>query len=178
MATISEISKFNWHEIEASLLSLSTAKICLALGLVAFNFVVLIGYDWLALKVIGIRLEVAKVAFASFTGFVASYNFGATLGGIPVRYRIYSSYGLTTVQIVQLSMMLGITFWIGEFALAGFAFVIAPISVPPKLHMPFETVYGLGWILLSAVAVYVAAVSYFRKRIHIFAKTFDYQTCP
>ena len=165
-----ELSKFNWHEIEASLLSLSTAKICLALCFVATNFVVLIGYDWLALKVIGIRLDFAKVAFASFTGFVASYNFGATLGGIPVRYRVYSAYGLTTVQIVQLSMMLGITFWIGEFALAGVAFVIAPISVPPKLHLPFETVFGLGWILLSAVAVYVAAVSYFRKPIHIHGK--------
>lgn len=173
-----EISKFNWHEIEASLLSLSTAKICMALGLVAFNFVVLIGYDWLALAVIGVRLEVAKVAFASFTGFVASYNFGATLGGIPVRYRVYSAYGLTTVQIVQLSMMLGITFWIGEFALAGFAFVIAPISVPPKLHMPFETVYGLGWILLSAVAVYVAAVWYFRKPIHIFGKEIPLPNLP
>ena len=173
-----EISKFNWYEIEASLLSLSTAKICLALGLVVFNFVVLIGYDWLALAVIGVRLEVAKVAFASFTGFVASYNFGATLGGIPVRYRVYSAYGLTTVQIVQLSMMLGITFWIGEFALAGFAFVIAPISVPPKLHMPFETVYGLGWILLSAVAVYVAAVWYFRKPIHIFGKEIPLPNLP
>lgn len=165
-----EMSKFNWHEIEASLLSISTAKICLALGLVVINFAVLIGYDWLALNVIGVRLEFAKVAFASFTGFVASYNFGATLGGIPVRYRVYSAYGLTTVQIVQLSMMLGITFWIGEFALAGFAFVIAPISVPPKLHMPFETVYGLGWILLSAVAVYVAAVASFRKPMHILGK--------
>lgn len=165
-----EISKYNWHEIEASLAAISTAKICLALGLVAANFVVLIGYDSLALKVIGVRLEFVKVAFASFAGFVASYNFGATLGGIPVRYRVYSAYGLTTVQIVQLSMMLGVTFWIGEFALAGLAFVIAPISIPPKLHLPFETVYGLGWILLAAVAVYVAIVSCFRKPLHIFGK--------
>jgi phosphatidylglycerol lysyltransferase len=165
-----ELTKFNWHEIEASLLSISSAKIGVALCLVASNFVVLIGYDWLALKVIGVQLEFAKVAFASFTGFVASYNFGATLGCIPVRYRVYSAYGLSTVQIVQLSMMLGITFWIGEFALAGVAFVLAPISIPPKLHLPFETVYGLGWILLSAVAVYVAGVAYFRKPMHIFGK--------
>ena len=165
-----EVSKFNWPEIEASLSSISTSKICLALGLVAANFVVLIGYYWLALKAIGVRLEIAKVGFASFTGFVASYNFGATLGGIPVRYRVYSAFGLSTVQIVHLSMMLGITFWIGEFALAGVAFVLAPISIPPKLHLPFQTVYGLGWILLSAVAVYVAGVAYFRKPMHVFGK--------
>jgi len=42
--------------------------------------------------------------------------------------------------------MLGVTFWIGEFALAGVVFVIAPIQVPAMLHLPFETVYGLGWM--------------------------------
>jgi len=53
---------------------------------------------------------------------------------------------LTAIQIIQLSVMLGVTFWIGEFALAGVVFVIAPIQVPAMLHLPFETVYGLGWM--------------------------------
>ena len=105
-----EVAQYNWHEIEQCLSSMSPTKIFFSLGLVVLNFVVLIGYDWLALKAIGVRLELPKVAFASFTGFVASYNFGATLGGIPVRYRIYSAFGLGAVQIIQLSVDVGDNF--------------------------------------------------------------------
>ena len=173
-----EVAQYNWQEIEHSLASMSPMKIFLALGLVVLNFVVLIGYDALALKAIGVRFELPKVAFASFTGFVASYNFGATLGGIPVRYRVYSVFGLGAVQIIQLSVMLGVTFWIGEFALAGFAFVLAPIAIPAKLHMPFETVYGLGWILLAMVAVYLAVVMLVRKPIHFRGRQLQFPSFP
>lgn len=165
-----EISHYHWHEIEESLSSISTLKICAALGLATLNFVVLIGYDWLALKAIGVSLQPTKVAFASFLGFVASYNFGATLGGVPIRYRIYSAFGMTSIQIVQLSIMLAVTFWIGEFALAGLAFVVAPILVPAKLHMPFATVYGLGWILLAVAGTYFALTFFLRKSIRIWGK--------
>ncbi len=78
-----EIAHYRWREIEQSIGSIALSKICFASGLVLLNYLVLFGYDWLALNAIGVRLEPAKVAFASFAGFVASYNFGATLGGVP-----------------------------------------------------------------------------------------------
>ncbi len=168
-----EISHYRWHEIEESLYSIATPKICIASGLVVLNFLVLIGYDWLALKAIGVHLELSKVAFASFSGFVASYNFGATLGGVPIRYRIYSAYGLTAIQIIQLSIMLGVTFWIGEFALAGAAFVLAPIRVPLKLHLPFETVYGLGWVLLGIAGIYFTLSVFLRGKIRVGGREFQ-----
>ena len=167
-----EIAHYRWQEIEQSIGSIPLAKICFAGGLVSLNYLVLVGYDWLALKAIGVRLEPAKVAFASFAGFVASYNFGATLGGVPIRYRIYSTYGLTAIQIIQLSVMLGVTFWIGEFALAGVVFVIAPIQVPAKLHLPFETVYGLGWVLLGIAATYFAMTLFLQRAIRMGSKEF------
>ena len=74
--------------------------------------------------------------------------------------------------------MLGITFWIGEFAFAAFAFVLAPISIPAKLHLPFETVYGLGWILLSLVAVYISVVALVRKPKRIFGNEVQLPSLP
>ncbi len=167
-----EIARYRWQEIEQSIGSIALSKIFVGCGLVFINYIVLIGYDWLALKAIGVRLEPAKVAFASFAGFVASYNFGATLGGVPIRYRIYSSYGMTAIQIIQLSVMLGVTFWIGEFALAGAVFVIAPIRVPEKLQLPFETVYGFGWVLLGIAATYFAMTVFLQRAIRVGGKEF------
>ena len=162
-----EISQLNWTEIEQSVRAIPSSRIAASLVFLLLNYVALTGYDWLALKSIGVRLGYPKVAFASFVGFVASYNFGATLGGIPIRYRIYSTFGLSAIQILQLAAMLGITFWIGLFALAGAVFVIAPITIPAKLHLPFESVYGLGWILLAVVGAYVIATLAFRRAITI-----------
>ena len=48
-----EISHYRWQEIEQSIGSIPLAKICFACGLVSLNYLVLVGYDWLALKAIG-----------------------------------------------------------------------------------------------------------------------------
>ncbi len=125
-----EMAQFHWLEIESSIASISITKILVAISLMVLNYLVLIGFDWIALRSIGVSLGMGKVAFASFSGFVASYNFGATFGGVPVRYRIYSAFGLSSVQILQLSIMLAVTFWIGQFALAGVTFILAPIAIP------------------------------------------------
>ncbi len=162
-----EIEHYRWHDVRASLTAIPAAKIASCVVLVILNYIILIGYDWLALKAIDKKLPLRQVAFASFTGFVASYNFGATLGGVPLRYRVYSGFGLSAIQIVQLSIMLGVTFWLGEFALAGVAFVCDPFPIPDKLHMPFKTVYGLGWILIAITAAYVALTFLWKKPFRI-----------
>lgn len=158
-----ELRHYRWNDIRESLGQIPPLKIVLSAALMVFNYVILVGYDLLALKAIGRQLPLLRVAFASFTGFAASYNFGATLGGVPVRYRSYSVLGLSSIDVLQLSVMLGGTFWIGVFALGGLAFVFDPFEIPPDLHMPFSTVSGLGWGLLAIAVVYIGMTFLWKK---------------
>ncbi|MCA9028617.1 MAG: redoxin domain-containing protein [Planctomycetaceae bacterium] len=165
-----ELQHYHWHDIRQSLTTIPSQKVALSVVLTVLNYCILVGYDLLGVQAIGHPLPLSRVAFASFTGFVASYNFGATVGGIPVRYRVYSTLGLSAVEIIQLTIMLGVTFWIGEFALAGLAFVVAPFEIPDKLHMPFKTVGALCWVLFAVTVSYVLLTAVLRKPLNVRGK--------
>lgn len=80
------------------------------------------------------------MSLVSFVGQAVSYNFGALLGGSTVRFRFYSSWGFSPMDIVRLVLMLAITFWVGALGLVGAIFMIAPPEIPPELgmHMPLD----------------------------------------
>ena len=91
---------------------------------------ILVGYDFLAVRYVREPLALWKVALASFTGYACSYNIGATLAGTSIRYRLYSAWGMSPLKILQLLVILGLTFWFGVFALAGVIFVVDPPHAP------------------------------------------------
>lgn len=157
-----ELKHYNIHEIRSAVAHIPPWRLWAAVGLTVFNYLVLIGYDYLAIRAIHHPLPLGKISLASFTGFVTSYNFGALLGGTSVRYRLYSAWGLSAVEILQLIIMLGTTYWVGVFGLAGVVFILRPFPIPATLHFPFENVQPAGCILL-AIAVGYALLPLLRR---------------
>lgn len=168
-----EIRKYDWREVLASFGEIPLPQIFASLALMVVNYGILIGYDWLALFAIHRRLPLVQVSLASFVGHTTSYNFGALLGGTTVRYRFYSSWGLSALEIVRLVAMLAVTFWFGVFALAGTLFVLDPLPTPEPIKLPggrvFElpggSVLTLGVALLAMTAAYLALVFLWRRPI-------------
>lgn len=136
----SEVSKYHIDEIRASMHQMPTASLLASMGLMVLNYVVLVGYDALALRAINKPLSLSRTALVSFVGCVTSYNFGALLGGSSVRYRFYSAWGFSVVDVVRLVVMLAITFWVGALGVAGAVFIIQPLPVPPSLDIPLRDV--------------------------------------
>jgi phosphatidylglycerol lysyltransferase len=171
-----EMRKYRWDDVVAGLESVAKRRLWSCVGLTALSYLILIGYDLLAVWAVGHPLPLRRVALASFVGFAVSYNFGALLGGTPVRYRLYSSWGLTASEIVRLFVMMGVTFWVGVMALAGVVFLVHPFPVPEEVTLPFETVRPLGGILLLLSAGYVALAVLFRNGLTIRGRRFDFPT--
>lgn len=146
-----ELKPYHLRDIRQALQVLPGWRLWIAVGLTAIDYLVLIIYDVLAIRAIRHPLPLRKIALASFTGFAISYNFGSLLGGTSVRYRLYSAWGLSAVEILQLVVMLGITFWLGLLALAGVCFVVRPFPIPPQLPLPFDSVRPLGVFSLALV---------------------------
>src|SRR5579872_4589616 len=111
-----QVSQSSPAEIRDAILRVPKYQIILSCVLTALSYVVLMGYDVLAIKSVAHPLPLRRIALASFTGFATSYNFGALLGGGSVRFRLYSAWGLSPAEIVQLVVILGVTFWFGVFA--------------------------------------------------------------
>jgi uncharacterized membrane protein YbhN (UPF0104 family) len=126
-------------KIVASLRQIPVANVCFAVVVTVINYaVILTCYDYLAFRYAGVVISLKRVAFAAVTGYAFSYNFGATFAGLPLRYRFYSSWGLPLAKIVQLLVILALTFWFGVFFIAGSLFVFAPLRIPDAKRATIE----------------------------------------
>jgi glycosyltransferase 2 family protein len=102
--------------------------ILIAGGFVAVGYVTLTFYDFFSLRTIG-RKEVPYriAALASFTSYTIGHNVGATVftGGV-VRFRIYSAWGLTIIDVAKIAFVTGLTFWLGNAFVLGVGIAYAP----------------------------------------------------
>src|SRR3546814_12297207 len=72
----------------------------LAAGLAVASYFLLILYDALALRYVARRLPYSRIALASFVAYAFSNNIGvALLSGGSIRYRLYSSWGLSAGEV-------------------------------------------------------------------------------
>jgi len=156
-----ELRHIHYHDVRKALLDIPRSDFLIAIGLTALNYVVLLAYDWVSVRYLRLPLGMGKTALASFIGHVSSFNFGAVLGGTPVRYRLYTAFGLSGGDILKLIALSTATFWIGFLALAGVMFLWDPLTLPAGLHMPFRTTTPIGLLLIAITVVYLA-LSYAR----------------
>ncbi|MDR3320534.1 MAG: hypothetical protein LBS77_06435 [Desulfovibrio sp.] len=161
-------------QIRESMLHISHARIGISLLLMLVNYMILVGYDWLALKAIHKSLPFGRVALVSFVGQTVSYNFGALLGGTTVRWRFYSVWGFNLVEIVRLVLMLAITFWVGALGLCGAIFLFAPPVIPEELltKMPVTDVRILGLVLFLIACSYLVICCVVRKPVSFLGRDF------
>ncbi|WP_238846334.1 lysylphosphatidylglycerol synthase domain-containing protein [Nostoc edaphicum] len=128
----------------------------------------MIGYDILGFNYINRSLSWNKIAFTNFISSAFSNTIGfALLTGSAIRYRFYSTWGVSAVAIAQVIAFANFTFWLGMFAVAGFLFLIKPLNIPTQLHLPFATVRPIGVIFLLLVAAYLLGSIFIRKPLII-----------
>jgi uncharacterized membrane protein YbhN (UPF0104 family) len=169
-----KLKAYSIAQIRESLDRISHVRIALSLMLTAVNYLILVGYDWLALKAIGKSLALPRVGLVSFVGQAVSYNFGALLGGTTVRYRFYSAWGFSVADIVRLVLMLAVTFWVGALGLCGFIFIVSPPRIPDSIleRLPVADIRILGVALFLVAVSYIICCFVVRKPLHVFGKEF------
>ena len=147
-------------EVIRQIRSLPAWGLLAALALTATDYVLLTGYDVLALRALNRPLPYRRTALASFCGYAASHNLGmALLSGGGVRFRLYSAFGLTPLEIAGVVGFCGLTYWMGLAALGGLYLLAAgAIPLPHPLNRPLALVEashflsslaGMGLLLVA-----------------------------
>lgn len=142
-------------EVIQSLNRIPDRYLILALALVIINYIIVAGYDLLAMRYIRRSLPLQKTILAGFVSYALSNSIGfALLSGSAIRYHFYSRWGLSMAEIAQIIAFCNISFWIGLFAVGGVLFLVEPLAVPSLLHLPFKSVHPIGAIFLAIVLTY------------------------
>ena len=158
-----ELKKHTLEDFLFELKKIPLLYLAIAILLTVLNYAILVCYDWLGIWYIRHPMKFGRVALASFLGYAVGNNFGLLFGGSTIRYRLYSSWGLSTSDIVRLLFILAITFWIGLFALSGLVFLIYPLPIPESWNMPFSDTRPVGIVLTVAASFYLAFCALRRK---------------
>ncbi len=152
-----ELSGERLHQVMAFVRSYSRPQLALAVLLTVVSFAVLTGYDVLALRYVRRTLPYASTALASFLNYSFAQGLGfPLLTGGSVRFRLYSHWGLSAVQITNLIAFASLTFWLGVLTLASAVFLAFPRDISRALSLPLGAVRPLGAMLLLLVALYLS----------------------
>ena len=86
---------------------------------------------------------------------------------LAVRYRLYSAWGLSTLQITQVVAFCTLTLWLGFFTLGGAVFLIEPPTIPAAIHLPLASLRPIGMVMLAVVLAYGIATAAKKTAIKI-----------
>src|SRR3954466_10053212 len=143
--------------ILTALTEIAPHRIALAALCVVGAFCTLTFYDFFALRTIGkTHIPYRIAAMSSFTSYTIGHNIGATVfTGGAIRFRIYSDYGLTAIDVAKICFLSGLTFWLGNLFVLGFGMAWHPWAtsamdlLPPSLNR----LIALG--CLAGIAAYL-----------------------
>jgi uncharacterized membrane protein YbhN (UPF0104 family) len=154
------IHELDSKEVTAAFARASFSQIWMALCFTALSYLMLTGYDWVALPAVTtqkVRYRVA--ALASFTSYAVSFTLGfPLLTAATVRYWIYSSVGLGAKAIASLTLIAGITFWLGMGVVFATVMIVLPGSAATFTRLPLTMNVMIGLAVLLAIGAYLLVV--------------------
>lgn len=101
-------------ELAKAFANASLRQLSLALGFTALSYLLLTGYDALALRRLGLSIPYRTTALGSFTSYSVSFTLGFPLvTGGTVRYWVYAARGVRASEVASLTVIAGLTFWLG-----------------------------------------------------------------
>ncbi len=144
-------------DIKAALSAIPASALVISFAWTVLSYGVLTFYDRLGTIYAGHKVSYRRVAFASFCAYALSHNLGfAAVSGAAVRYRLYSHWGLTAVQIAKVVGFCSLTFGLGGLVLGGCILFFEPLSVPFfSSVLPLWAFYLIGAAMWAIVASYV-----------------------
>jgi uncharacterized membrane protein YbhN (UPF0104 family) len=134
--------------------------IALSATFVAGGYFTLTFYDLFALRTIN-RPDVPywAAALAGFTSYSVGHNVGASVfTGGAVRYRIYSAWGLSAIEVAKICFVAGLTFWLGNATVLGLGIAYAPLAASSIDQLPAWLNRSGAVLILIVLAVYVTWV--------------------
>jgi uncharacterized membrane protein YbhN (UPF0104 family) len=162
------VSDVDVAELKAAFTAASARQIGLAVLFTAVSYCLLTCYDALALRQLKVRVPYRTTALASFTSYAVSFNLGfPLLTAGTVRFWIYAGRGLGTGVVASLTVIAGITFWLGMGLVLAWSLIREAGSLAVLVYTNIKINQMLGLAAALVVVAYLVWVSVRRRAVRI-----------
>lgn len=154
----------DWQEVRQSLQDYSMQTLLLGAGITLLSYAVFCTYDVLGRAYTRHGLPLRKLYPLTFVCYAFNLNLGAWVGGVALRYRLYSRLGLkvgTVTRILSISLLAN---WLGYMLLAGTIFSLRLMDLPENWEIGVTTLQLIGFALLAIVFGYLLACQFSSRR--------------
>ncbi|MEO5735000.1 MAG: lysylphosphatidylglycerol synthase domain-containing protein [Rubrivivax sp.] len=159
-----EASAMDWAAVGDALKSIPVPSLLLAAALAAASHLLVSSFDLIGRQQTRHGLSVPRTLLTAAISYAFNLNFGALVGGMAMRLRLYTRQGLqaaTVAQVIGLSML---TNWLGYALLAGVVLLANPPPLPASWPLGERGLRIAGAVLLSIGIGYVLVCSLLRRR--------------
>ncbi|MSE18171.1 UPF0104 family protein, partial [Pantoea agglomerans] len=147
--------KVNWEDVYDVIVNYNRFVVLTAAGLVVLSYLVYGCYDLIGRAYCGHKLAKRQVMLVSFICYAFNLTLSTWVGGVAMRYRLYSRLGLDSGTITRIFSLSIATNWLGYILLAGVVFSAGMVSIPSGWFIGETTLRLIGGTLLVLVAVYL-----------------------
>jgi glycosyltransferase 2 family protein len=154
----------NWPQVWHSVRQLPADVLLQAFGFAAVSHLVYSLMDLVGRHYTGHRIPKRKVMQVSFTCYAFNLNLGSLVGGVGLRYRLYSRLGVRLGNITRIVTLSMVTNWLGYILLAGIVFTAWPLQLPSNWSIDSEQLRLVGVALLSFSVAYLGFCTFSRQR--------------
>ncbi|MDR3274641.1 MAG: phosphatidylglycerol lysyltransferase domain-containing protein [Endomicrobium sp.] len=171
-----QLKNLSYIDIINALKAIPAFKITIALFLALLYYLVLGGYDVIAFKYIDakVQLKPKDILFTCFISNILGSNTGySMLFGGSIRYRLYSIYNVSMVDVTKVLLFSSATIWLGLLTIGGFIFTFVPSSLEGMVNFNFST-RTLGIFFITVVILYIMLSILHSKSIKVFKWTINF----
>jgi uncharacterized membrane protein YbhN (UPF0104 family) len=154
----------DWLRVKESVLALPRPVLLQALGFAVVSHAIYSLMDVVGWHYTGHHMRRYQVMLVSFISYAFNLNLGSLVGGIGLRYRLYTNHDVRYGNITRIVTLALITNWIGYILLAGLVFTIAPLELPPNFKVDSEELRMIGVALLSVAVLYLVLCGWSKQR--------------
>lgn len=154
----------DWHQVFSALRHIPPSRLLLAM---AFSTLSYIGYSCVDLFALGYmedRVSRPRAMAIAYVSYAFNQSFGALLGTIGFRLRLYSRHGLGAGAIAHIVGLSFLTNWSGYMLLGGIAFSWHALDLPPNWKIGSVGLHVIGAFMSALVLGYVLACVFSTRR--------------
>ncbi|OOV93950.1 lysylphosphatidylglycerol synthase domain-containing protein [Pseudomonas sp. MF4836] len=156
--------RIDWSEVFSTLADFKVRTLIIAAGLTLASFLVYACFDLIGRTYIRQDLGWRQILPVGIISYAFNLNLSAWVGGIAMRYRLYSRLGVSTGNIAKILGLSLATNWFGYMVLAGGVFASGVVQMPPGWKLSSSALQAVGVLLLLLSIGYLAACQFSRRR--------------
>lgn len=156
--------KVNWEDVYNVIVNYNRFAVLSAVALVIVSYLTYGCYDLIGRAYCGHKLAKRQVMLVSFICYAFNLTLSTWVGGVAMRYRLYSRLGLDSATITRIFSLSIATNWLGYILLAGVVFSAGMVPIPGGWFIGETTLRIIGVALLAVVAVFLWACAFSKRR--------------